>query len=109
MQCKMVGYHRVATDAQGRSGLGLEAQQEAVRQHVDRHGCSLIASNTEIETGKKDSLDNRPELRKAIAHAKRSGATLVVAKLDRLTRSVAVLSMLQSSGVDFVACDNPHA
>lgn len=105
----MVGYHRVSTDSQGRSGLGLEAQQAAVRDHVDRHGCRLIASYAEIETGKKDSLDNRPELRKAIAHAKRSGATLVVAKLDRLTRSVAVLSMLQSSGVDFIACDNPYA
>lgn len=109
MQCKMVGYHRVSTDAQGRSGLGLEAQQAAVLQHAQRHGCRIIASYTEIETGKRDSLDNRPELRKAIAHAKRSGATLVVAKLDRLTRSVAVLSMLQSSGVDFVACDNPYA
>jgi DNA invertase Pin-like site-specific DNA recombinase len=109
MQCKMVGYHRVSTDSQGKSGLGLEAQQAAVREHVERHGCKLIASYTEIETGKKDSLDNRPELRKAIAHAKQSGATLVVAKLDRLTRSVAVLSMLQSSGIDFVACDNPYA
>lgn len=105
----MVSYHRVSTDAQGKSGLGLEAQEQAVREHVKRHGCKLIASYTEVETGKRDTLDNRPELRKAIAHAKRSGATLVVAKLDRLTRSVAVLSILQSSGVDFVACDNPYA
>ena len=105
----MVGYHRVSTDAQSKSGLGLEAQQLAVQDHAERQACKLIASYTEIETGKRDTLDNRPELRKAIAHAKRSGATLVVAKLDRLTRSVAVLSMLQTSGVDFVACDNPYA
>ena len=105
----MVGYYRVSTDAQGKSGLGLEAQEAAVLQHVRAHECKLIAAYTEIETGKRDSLDNRPELQKAIAHAKRSKATLVVAKLDRLTRSVAVLSLLQSSGVDFVACDNPYA
>lgn len=109
MQCRMVAYYRVSTDAQGKSGLGLEAQEASVLGHVRKHECELIATYTEIETGKRDSLDNRPELRKAIAHAKRSRATLVVAKLDRLTRSVAVLSLLQSSGVDFVACDNPHA
>jgi DNA invertase Pin-like site-specific DNA recombinase len=109
MQCKMVSYMRVSTDEQGRSGLGLEGQEAAVATHVARHGCDLIARYVEIETGKRDTLDNRPQLRKAIAHAKRSKATLVVAKLDRLTRSVAVLSLLQQAGIDFIACDNPQA
>lgn len=105
----MVGYYRVSTDKQGRSGLGLEAQEAAVAAHVKRHGCNLIATYTEVETAKKDSLDNRPELSKAIAHAKRTKATLVIAKLDRLSRSVAVTSQLHQSGVEFVACDQPFA
>lgn len=68
-----------------------------------------MAEYLEIETGKRDTLENRPELRKAISHSKRSRGVLLVAKLDRLTRSVAVLSMLQTSGVEFAACDNPFA
>jgi DNA invertase Pin-like site-specific DNA recombinase len=72
-------------------------------------GCELLATYTEVETGAKDRLGNRPELRKAIAHAKRCKATLVVAKLDRLARSVAVTSMLHQSGVDSVCVDNPSA
>lgn len=105
----MVAYIRVSTDKQSVSGLGLEAQERAVAAHVGSHGCILLATYTEIETGKRDTLANRPELRKAIAHARRSKAVLVVAKLDRLTRSVAVLSLLQTSGIEFVACDNPYA
>jgi DNA invertase Pin-like site-specific DNA recombinase len=109
MKCKLVAYYRVSTDKQGRSGLGLEGQEAAVSAHVKATGCSVVASYTEVETGKKDTLDNRPELRKAIAHARRAKATLVVAKLDRLARSVAVTSMLHQSGVVFVCCDNPNA
>lgn len=106
----MIAYHRVSTKKQGLSGLGLDAQKEAVAAHVAAHGCALIATYTEIETGKKDDLDNRPELRKAIAHAKRSKATLVVAKLDRLSRSVAVIATMLADGkVKFIACDNPEA
>jgi DNA invertase Pin-like site-specific DNA recombinase len=105
---KFVAYFRVSTDRQGKSGLGLEGQRAAVLQHVGAAG-ELIAEYTEIETGKRDSLDNRPELRRALAHARRSQATLVVAKLDRLTRSVAVTSLLHQSHVDFVCCDNPYA
>ena len=105
----MVGYLRVSTAKQGASGLGLEGQEAAISQHVAAHGCKLLASYVEVETGKKDDLDNRPMLKKALAHAKRSGATLVVAKLDRLARSVAVTSALHTSGVDFVCCDNPNA
>lgn len=109
MKCKMVAYLRVSTDKQGRSGLGIEAQAAAVAQHIRLAGCELQATYMEVETGKKDSLRNRPELRKAIAHAKRCKGTLVVAKLDRLARSVAVTSMLHQSGVDFVCVDNPSA
>jgi DNA invertase Pin-like site-specific DNA recombinase len=105
----MVAYLRVSTDKQGRSGLGIEAQAAAVAQHIRQAGCKLLATYTEVETGKKDSLGNRPELRKAIAHATRCKGTLVVAKLDRLARSVAVTSMLHQSGVEFVCVDNPSA
>jgi DNA invertase Pin-like site-specific DNA recombinase len=108
-KCKMVAYYRVSTIRQGQSGLGLEAQERAVSAHVVSQGCTLVASYTEIETGKRDTLDNRPELRKAIAHAKRSKAILVVAKMDRLSRSVAVTSALHNSGLEFIACDNPFA
>jgi DNA invertase Pin-like site-specific DNA recombinase len=106
---KMVAYYRVSTIRQGQSGLGLEAQERAVSAHVVSQDCVLLTSYTEIETGKKDTLDNRPELRKAIAHAKRSKAILVVAKMDRLSRSVAVTSALHNSGLEFIACDNPFA
>lgn len=105
----MIAYLRVSTDRQGRSGLGLEAQAAAVAQHVAQAGCELLTTYTEIETGKLDKLDNRPELRSAIAHCKRTKATLVVAKLDRLARSVAVTSLLHQSGIDFVCVDNPSA
>jgi DNA invertase Pin-like site-specific DNA recombinase len=105
----MVAYLRVSTDKQGRSGLGIEAQAAAVAQHIRLAGCDLLATYTEVETGTKDRLENRPELRKAIAHAKRCKGTLVVAKLDRLARSVAVTSMLHQSNVDFVCVDNPSA
>jgi DNA invertase Pin-like site-specific DNA recombinase len=105
----MVAYLRVSRESQGADGLGIQAQKTAVASHVESQGCELIASYTEVETAKKHSLDNRPALRKAIAHAKRSRATLVVAKLDRLIRSTVVCSLLKTSGVKFQACDNPHA
>lgn len=103
---KLVSYIRVSTRRQGRSGLGLEAQQAAVAEHVARISGTIVAEYREVETGKSTT---RPQLLKAIAHAKRSRATLVVAKLDRLARNVAFTSALMESGVDFVACDNPHA
>jgi DNA invertase Pin-like site-specific DNA recombinase len=108
MQGKIVSYRRVSTERQGQSGLGLDAQKVAVQQYADAHGDRVVADYTEVETGKRDSLANRPELRRAIAHAKRSKATLVVAKLDRLARSVAVTSILHQTGVEFVCCDNPN-
>jgi DNA invertase Pin-like site-specific DNA recombinase len=109
MKCKLVAYYRCSTERQGRSRLGLEGQQTAVKQHVRATGCDLIAEYTEVESSHRDDLDNRPELRKAIRHAKRAKATLVIAKLDRLARSVYVTAELMKSGVEFVACDNPTA
>jgi len=100
-----IAYFRVSTKKQGQSGLGMEAQQQAVNTFVNGHG-KLLASYTEIESGKKS---DRPELAKALAHARRSKAILVVAKMDRLSRNVAFLSALMESSVEFQAVDNPHA
>lgn len=102
---KFVAYFRVSTDRQGRSRLGLEAQTASVRDYITSHG-ELIAEYTEIETGKRA---DRPELAKALAHARRIGATLVIAKLDRLARNVAFTAALMESGTDFLAVDNPTA
>src|SRR6516165_11913299 len=102
----LVGYLRVSTKGQGESGLGLEAQQAAIERYARQHGAKIAALYTEVESGK---LADRPELAKALAHARRSKSTLVVAKLDRLARNVAFLSALMQSRADFVCCDNPHA
>ncbi len=101
-----VSYFRVSTDAQGRSGLGLEAQREAVERHVSGANGRIIASFEEIESGKNNA---RPKIAAAISTCRLKRATLVIAKLDRLARNVAFVSNLMESGVDFVACDNPYA
>jgi hypothetical protein len=106
MTTKFIGYERVSTKGQGESGLGLEAQDRDIAAHVQRANGNLIKTYREIESGKDD---NRPELAKALMHAKRSGATLVVAKLDRLSRNVLFLAQLQESKVKFVCCDMPEA
>lgn len=103
---KIVAYYRVSTAKQGRSGLGLEGQQAAVDAFVARRGCEVLSSYTEVESGK---LADRPQLAKALAHARRSKATLVVAKLDRLARNVVFLGTLMESNVDFIAIDLEHA
>ena len=100
-----IAYTRVSTKKQGNSGLGLEAQTASVINFVNGHG-KLLATYTEVESGKKA---DRPELAKALAHAKRSKAILVVAKMDRLSRNLAFLSALLESSVEFVAVDNCHA
>lgn len=97
-------YFRVSTEKQGQSGLGLEAQVERVHQFC-RDG-ELIGEFTEVESGKNSE---RPELVKAMLLARKNRATLVIAKLDRLSRNVHFISGLMDSGVDFVAVDNPHA
>lgn len=101
-----VAYYRVSTDRQGRSGLGLEAQAESVRRHVERARGEIAATFTEIESGKRA---DRPELAHALETARRRRATLVIARLDRLSRNLAFIAGLMESHVDFVACDNPHA
>ena len=104
---KFVSYNRVSSQEQGQSGLGIAAQEAALQKHIGGvDGAQLIASYKEVESG-RNCL--RPELLKAIAHARRSRATLLVAKFDRLARSVSFLSALMDSGLDFVACDNPYA
>ena len=105
----VISYLRVSTRKQGASGLGLEAQRAAVAAHVATHGSQLVAEYLEVESARRDELDNRPQLRNALAHAKRAGATLVIAKLDRLARSVKVVSALIAGAVDFVCCDQPVA
>ena len=103
---KIIAYYRVSTKRQEESGLGLEGQKTAVEGFAQANRGVIVASYVEVESGRKA---DRPKLALALAHAKRSKATLVVAKLDRLARNVAFLSAIMDSGVDFIACDNPHA
>ena len=103
---KFVSYLRVSTDKQGRSGLGVEAQREAVARYLNGGSWKLVAEYVETESGKRS---DRPKLAAALGHAKAIGATVVFAKLDRLTRTnVDLLRTLVSSGVDLVFCDLPH-
>jgi DNA invertase Pin-like site-specific DNA recombinase len=82
------------------------SQQEAVSRYVAHHG-TLLAEYVEVESGKRHK--NRPQLQAALEHCKKARATLVIAKLDRLSRNVALISKLLVSDVQFVCCDNPHA
>jgi DNA invertase Pin-like site-specific DNA recombinase len=106
MRGKFVAYYRVSTDKQGKSGLGLDAQRNAVLDYLDRGKWELLGEFTEIESGKRS---DRPELETAIAFAKKHCARLIIAKLDRLSRNVAFISALMERKVDFIAVDNPHA
>lgn len=101
-----VSYCRVSTARQGKSGLGLEAQREAVKGYLNGGNCSLVSEFTEVESGKKS---DRPELEKALQACRVYGAKLVIAKLDRLSRDAHFLLGLEKAGVDFVAADMPHA
>lgn len=101
-----VAYYRVSTDRQGKSGLGLEAQQKAVEDYLNGGSWRLVASFTEVESGRNNG---RPELTKALAACRVHNATLVIAKLDRLSRNARFLLELQEAGVRFVAVDMPHA
>lgn len=103
---RFVSYCRVSTLRQGASGLGLAAQKKAVADFLNGGSWKLIGEFVETESGKHA---DRPELLKALALCKRERATLVIAKLDRLSRNVAFLATLLDRGIDFVACDNPHA
>jgi len=99
-----VAYYRVSTAKQGNSGLGLQAQQETVKKSIG--GGILVAEFTEIESGKNDK---RIELQKAIDYAKKNNATLIIAKLDRLSRNASFIFKLRDSNVDFFCCDLPDA
>lgn len=100
-----VTYLRVSTDRQGKSGLGLDAQRKAVADHVAGKG-EIAAEYVEIESGKKN---DRPQLARALAEAKRIGAVLLIAKLDRLARNVAFIANLLEAGVEIAAADMPEA
>ncbi len=105
-QGNFVAYYRVSTARQGRSGLGLDAQRKAVADFLNGGSWQLLAEFVEVESGKSD---DRPQLEEALAMCDLSGATLVVAKLDRLSRNLAFLAKLQESGARFVAADMPEA
>ena len=102
--CRVAAYYRVSTDKQGRSGLGLEAQRQAVRSLCEGRGWEIVAEFTEVESGKQNT---RPQLNAALDHARLTGSKLVVAKLDRLSRDAAFTLQLRNSGVDFTCADNP--
>lgn len=103
---KFVTYYRVSTTKQGESGLGLEAQQIAVRAHLEHSKGVEIATFTEVETGKNNK---RPKLQEALLRCRQTRATLLVAKFDRLSRNAAFLLALRDSGLEFVAADMPTA
>lgn len=103
---QIISYLRVSTARQGASGLGLEAQRAAVASFAAAAGHTVVIEYVEIESGKKDA---RPQLAAALAACRLHRATLVIAKLDRLARSVAFIANLMEGGVDFIACDMPHA
>lgn len=107
---KFIAYYRVSTQKQGASGLGLEAQQAAVARYLNGGAWELIGEFREVETGKgADALAKRPQLRAALDACKKNGATLLIAKLDRLARNVHFVSGLLETGVEFVAADMPQA
>src|SRR4029079_4168030 len=102
---KFISYLRVSTDKQGKSGLGIEAQRQAVERYLNGGRWTVAAEYVETESGRRS---DRPKLAAALAHAKASGATIVFAKLDRLTRNVDLLRSLVASDVDLVFCDLPN-
>jgi DNA invertase Pin-like site-specific DNA recombinase len=107
---QFIAYYRVSTDKQGRSGLGLEAQKEAVTRYLASRGADQgqpIAEYVEVESGKSHS--NRPQLLASLAQCKKLKAILVIAKLDRLARNVHFISGLMETSVEFVATDMPQA
>lgn len=114
---KYIAYFRVSTQKQGASGLGLEAQQAAVAQYLNGGAWELVGEFVETETGKGvDALAKRPQLRAALEACRKSGARLLIAKLDRLARNVHFITGLMEASrgngknaVKFVACDMPDA
>ncbi|MDE2128630.1 MAG: recombinase family protein [Betaproteobacteria bacterium] len=107
-QC--ITYFRVSTVKQGASGLGLEAQRQAVMIYLAGRDKTVLAEFVEVETGKgANALEKRPQLRLALEQCRKTGSTLLIAKLDRLARNVHFVSGLIETGVDFIAADMPNA
>jgi DNA invertase Pin-like site-specific DNA recombinase len=103
---RFVAYYRVSTDKQGRSGLGLEAQREAVARHAAEQGGAVVATFEEVESGRRG---DRPQLALAVAECRLRRCVLVIAKLDRLARDAHFLLGLEKAGIEFVAADMPYA
>jgi DNA invertase Pin-like site-specific DNA recombinase len=106
---KFVAYYRVSTDKQGHSGLGLEAQRELVNTFLNGGKWSIVGEFTEVESGTRKKLKDRPGLKAALDLCSKQKATLVVAKLDRLARDVQFISTLLNGKVPFVCADMPEA
>ena len=103
---KFISYYRVSTQKQAKSGLGLDAQKAIVKIFVQ--DTPVLSSYTDVESGTRKGND-RENLKNALEHCKKSGATLIIAKLDRLSRNVSFITTIMDSGVDFIACDMPYA
>lgn len=103
-ETKYVAYLRVSTQKQGYSGLGLEAQREIIHNYL--RDTTPISEYVEVESGRKS---DRPKLKEALSQCRKESATLIVAKLDRLARSVSFLSNLLESDVEIIFCDFPQA
>jgi DNA invertase Pin-like site-specific DNA recombinase len=106
---RLIGLVRVSTGKQAESGLGLEAQHSAIEGYRAGAGGILLRTYLEVESGKHDDIEGRPQLRAALADAQLARARLVIAKLDRLVRSTSIMAYVKRSGVPFTACDNPYA
>jgi DNA invertase Pin-like site-specific DNA recombinase len=103
---RFVAYLRVSTEKQGEQGHGISAQRQAIQNYLVANNGELLDEYVEVESGKKN---DRPELKKAINRCKTSRSTLIIAKLDRLSRNMAFIANLMDAGIDFIACDNPFA
>lgn len=103
---RFIAYYRVSTERQGRSGLGMDAQRNAVSDYLNGGDWKLVGEVVEVESGKRN---DRPRLAEALALCRIHNATLIIAKLDRLARNVAFIANLMEAGVEFVACDFPQA
>ena len=103
---KFVSYLRVSTDKQGRNGLGIDAQRASITSYLNGGIWELLREFREVESGKNS---NRPQLQEAMNECKRTGATLIIAKLDRLSRDPDFIGMMLKGGIDFMACDMPEA
>jgi DNA invertase Pin-like site-specific DNA recombinase len=102
----IIAYCRVSTDRQGKSGLGLEAQRVAIARFADTNGFAIVREEIEVETGKgADALDRRPKLKSALELAKKHKCSIIVAKLDRLSRDVHFISGLMTKRVPFIVAE----